>query len=95
MDKWELGQHPAIANGWIIKPILFGANVRVLPESEGGHVIIRDEKIARLIAAAPELLEALIGMLAYAEKEAGCIASDEHLDLQDAARAAIAKSTQP
>jgi hypothetical protein len=54
-----------------------------------------DEANVRLIAAAPCLLEALIGMLAYAEKEAGCIASDEHLDLQDAAKAAIAKATQP
>lgn len=57
---WEVGQHPAVSNGWIVRPILFGSNVRVLPESEGGHVVIRDEIVARLIAAAPDLLEALM-----------------------------------
>lgn len=56
---WEVGQHPAISDGWIVRPVLFGSNVRVLPEWEGGHVLIRDEKAAHLIAAAPEMKEAL------------------------------------
>ena len=56
---WEIGQHPAIPNAWIVRPALFGSRVRVLPECEGGHVLILSEQDARLIAAAPDLLAAL------------------------------------
>lgn len=54
---WEAGQHPAIANGWIVRPVLFGSRVRVLPECEGGAVLIKSKADAHLIAAATELLE--------------------------------------
>lgn len=70
---WEVGQHPAIARGWIVKPVLFGSHVRVLPECEGGHVLLLDEADARLIAAAPEMLDALeyaVADMAYGEEPA-------------------------
>lgn len=51
------------------------------------------EANARLIAAAPELLEALKALLAYDEQDAGCIPSHAHLDAQEDARAAIVKAT--
>jgi hypothetical protein len=53
---WEVGQHPAVPNGWIVKPVLFGNRVRILPECEGGHVVLRSKDDARLIAAAPDML---------------------------------------
>lgn len=65
---WEAGIHPANANFRIIKPVLFGSRVTVLPECEGGHVALKSAADARLIAAAPDLLEALIA--ARAELEA-------------------------
>lgn len=57
---WEVGQHPAIPNGWIVRPILMGPNVRVLPKCEGGHVILMREDVAHKIAAAPELMAASV-----------------------------------
>jgi len=48
---------------------------------------------ARLIAAAPDLLSALIILLHYDEQDAACVPTSAHLDAQDAARAAIAKAT--
>ena len=47
---------------------------------------------ARLIAAAPDLLEALKALLSYDEQDAGCIPTDAHLDAQNAARAAITRA---
>ena len=70
---WEAGQHPAVPNGWIVRPVLFGANVRTLPECEGGHVIILNEADALVMAAAKDLLEALKGV-------AGVIAMHATLD---------------
>lgn len=58
-EEWTVGQHLAMSSGWIVRPVLFGSRVRVLPECEGGHVVIKSERDARLIAAAPALLEAL------------------------------------
>lgn len=63
-EVWEVGQHPAVSNGWIVRPALFGSRVRVLPEHEGGHVLIRSEKDARLIAAGPCLLQVLTKVVA-------------------------------
>lgn len=57
---WEVGQHPAIPNGWIVRPILMGQNVRVLPKCEGGHVMLMDKDVAHKIAAAPELMAASV-----------------------------------
>lgn len=54
-EVWTVGQHPAMLRGWIVRPVLFGSRVRVLPEHEGGHVVIKSEEDARLIAAAPRL----------------------------------------
>lgn len=57
---------------------------------------IRDDAMeanARLIASAPELLEALKALLAHDECDAGCIPTDAHLDVQNDARAAIRKAT--
>jgi hypothetical protein len=56
---WELGTHPGNHNLNIVKPVLFGSRVTVLPEWEGGHVSIKNRADALLIAAAPEMLEAL------------------------------------
>ena len=47
---------------------------------------------ARLIAAAPDLLEALTALLDYDEQDAGCVPTHAHLDAQDDARAAILKA---
>jgi hypothetical protein len=64
---WEVGQHPALPNGWIIRPVLFGSRVSVLPEHEGGHVVIRNEADARLMAAALELRERLQAIIDWAD----------------------------
>jgi hypothetical protein len=58
-EVWTVGQHPAVSSGWIVRPVLFGSRVRVLPEHEGGHVILRNEADARMIGAAPTMLAAL------------------------------------
>lgn len=42
-----------------MRPALFGPKVFTLPECEGGHVVLKSEADARLIAAAPEMYEAL------------------------------------
>jgi hypothetical protein len=52
-----------------------------------------DTADARLIASAPELLEALRSLLSHDEQDAGCIPTDAHLDAQNDARAAIARAT--
>ena len=98
-DRWEVGQHPAIANGWIVRPVLFGSRVRVLPECEGGAVLIKSEADARLIAAAPDLLDALvtarIAIIALADRalEAGFGPLADILDQQlTKANDAIAKA---
>jgi hypothetical protein len=56
---WEVGQHPAVSNGWIVRPIMLGSNVRVLPEHEGGHVMFKDEAVAHKVAAAEDMYERL------------------------------------
>jgi hypothetical protein len=58
-EAWTVGQHPAVASGWIVRPVLFGSRVRVLPECEGGHVLLKSEDDAWLIAAAPAMRAAL------------------------------------
>ena len=82
---WECGQHPAMTSGWIVKPVLMGANVRVLHECEGGHVVLLNEHDAKLIAAAPDLLHACKMVLKY---------PNELDELQEVSvRYAIAKAT--
>lgn len=66
---WEVGQHPAMTKGWIVRPVLFGSQAKALPECEGGHIVLWNKANAHLIAAAPDLAEALEKLLA------------EHLDL--------------
>lgn len=56
---WVCGTHPANHELNIIKPVLFGSRVVVLPKCEGGHISIKNKADALLIAAAPELFEAL------------------------------------
>lgn len=58
-EAWTVGQHPAVSDGWIVRPVLFGSRVRVLPEWEGGHVVLKREADARMIGAAPTMLAAL------------------------------------
>jgi hypothetical protein len=55
------------------------------------------EANARLIAAAPELLKALVGLLAQAPRCFALVASEERAKVyaMDVARAAIAKATKP
>ena len=69
---WELGTHPGDHNLNIIKPVLFGNRVTVLPQHEGGHVSIKNIADARLIAAAPDLLEALTEIKAAYPPEDFC-----------------------
>lgn len=60
---WEVGYHPA-AGGYIVKPVLLGSRIkRVLPECEGGHVLLQEKGDADLIAAAPALYEALFELV--------------------------------
>lgn len=58
-SNWEVGQHPAVSDGWIVRPVLFGSRAYALPASEGGHIVLRSKEDAHLIAAAPDLLGAL------------------------------------
>ncbi len=52
---WEVGVHPANDRLYIVRPVLFGSKVVVLPECEGGHVALKNSADALLIAAAPDL----------------------------------------
>ena len=99
-EEWTVGQHPAMSSGWIVRPVLFGSRVRVLPECEGGHVVIKSERDARLIAAAPDLFRAAS---AFIEAEDDLIATlkaeGRHTDIlkfdfphMRALRAAVAKA---
>lgn len=56
---WAVGQHPAMTWGFIVKPVLFGNKAVALHECEGGHILLKSEADANLIAAAPDLLDAL------------------------------------
>lgn len=56
---WEAGVHPANGRLHIVRPVLFGSKVIVLPECEGGHVALKNSADAILIAAAPDLLAVL------------------------------------
>lgn len=47
---------------------------------------------ARLIAAAPDLYEALVGLLDYDEQDEDCAPTPGHIAARDAARAALAKA---
>lgn len=91
---WHLGTHPANHKLNIIKPVLFGSRVTVLPECEGGHVSIKNIDDARLIAASPELLAALQYAVEKYGKEGGPwnVPSDPGGWLERS-RAAIEKAT--
>ncbi len=92
-EVWTVGQHPAMLRGWIVRPVLFGSRVRVLPEHEGGHVVIKSEEDARLIAAAPDMLAALISTRdsLQAMADEGIVAGGSWPTID----AAIAKATTP
>lgn len=62
-EEWEVGQHPGRTRGWIVRPVLFGRNVNVLPKHEGGHVELKNEADAHVIAASKELLAAAENIL--------------------------------
>ena len=96
-SPWTLGTHPANHKLNIVKPVLYGRNVTVLPECEGGHVSINNIDDARLIAAAPELLKLAEERLAWLEEEiSNCTDAGARHDDYDAElleyRAAIAKA---
>jgi hypothetical protein len=57
-EDWEVGQHPAVPNGWIVRPVLLGSRAYALPECEGGHIVLRSKEDAYRIAALPALLNA-------------------------------------
>lgn len=58
------------------------------PETWSGHTVYETEANARLIAAAPELLAALEGLLSVVNVRI----DDPRIELFDAARAALAKA---
>jgi len=58
---WFVGNHPALPHLGVVKPVLMGPHVHVLANHEGGHVGLHMPN-AHLIAAAPELYEALEAM---------------------------------
>jgi hypothetical protein len=70
---------------------VIGAGLVIARVHEGG--VKRAEANARLIASAPDLLEALSLLLSHDEQDAGCLPTDAHRDAQQAARAAIARAT--
>lgn len=59
---WELGTHPANHKLNIIKPVMLGPRITVLPECEGGHVSIKNkadaERIVKCVNLHDELVEA-------------------------------------
>jgi len=82
---------PDLVGAWI------GTDDLLVAEARGAAVIggFRHEEHtanACLIAAAPDLLEALKALLGHDERDAGCVPSDAHLDAQNDARAAIAQA---
>lgn len=91
--KWELGTHPANHKLNIVKPILFGRNVTILPECEGGHASINNIADARLIAASPDMYEALNECLRYFQEQChGKRAGTHPKELMDLVCAAIFKA---
>jgi hypothetical protein len=64
---WEAGVHPANPAMNIVRPIMFGRRMGKLPECEGGHSFIRNRADALLIAAAPDLHDALNKIAAYCD----------------------------
>lgn len=89
---WEVGQHPAMTTGWIIRPVLFGSQAYALPQHEGGHIVIRNEANARMIAAAPDLAEACRMLVESYDAETGAYALGRLYEARDAARLALSKA---
>ena len=52
----EVGQHPAMTKGYIVKPVLLGGRAKALPLCEGGHIVIYNDADAQLIAEAFNVL---------------------------------------
>jgi len=90
---WEVGQHPAMTRGWIVRPVLFGKRAHTLLESEGGHVVIHNAADARLIAAAPELLGALKALQIQALQSPDLCRHEWGQEALEMTRAALSKAT--
>lgn len=90
---WEVGQHPAISNGWIVRPVLMGPNVRVLPPHEGGHVLLKSEADAHVIAAARDMCRVLFEMFVDGPVDVAFAGNPLAIaDLQRRAEAALNKA---
>lgn len=93
---WTVGQHPAApCQGYIVKPVLFGAHTWRLPECEGGHTAVKNKADAHLIAAAPDMLAALERQLTNMDRwlETGVPAdAEESESIYNQMVAAVAKA---
>lgn len=100
--KWLAAAKPSSVVGWPVVASPMGqviCDVAIInkkpdhiSDGEFSAYYAQVEANARLIAAAPDLLEALESLLHYDEQDAGCIPTDAHLDAQNEARAAIARA---